>query len=1283
MNNKLIHILIGLIVSLASASAQVACGYVFEYTDNIAYSSLPNNQETLILASGSAVIDDPTAVSPTDEDFFPQQSIGFPFIFNGQSYTTCGVATNGWIWFGNINPVKAAGVVIPFTNILQADTEIEGIISALNGDLEGRWTAGLASIRTSKRGTSPNREFIIEWNNFKALDDAEGTGYCGENRNRFDFQIILQEQNNKISFAYRASEYCWQGYEQYFQIGLRGNNRTDVHTRSIASGQNSWNSSNIGFNTSTAVIRSSSPVNLPPENARFSFFSGEPQAAIWLGNSNSWNDPSNWSTGMVPGRCNDVTIPGGLSHYPELSGNTPASCANLIIQPAAAVTLNENYNSFLSCFGNLINNGVISNNTNTYITLAGSEQSQIGGSGHFIGADLFVTAESEYHLINDLVIRNLSINSGASLHLEEHVLDVFSIIQNGTIDQGSGILVIEGDASAVQLTDSTFHASSGTTFFGNGEVWSNLVNQTVPSINYNNLWIRTNKNFEVQLGSNEDFTCRNLLFYNPGEAGGFAKTARSINVLGDFRLGIDSLPGTSLQINHAIQRINNGGAFHMGKEDALTITHAPVNQQTAITGFQNPVFNGSVTYNSGSTQTLVNGTYTNLNINGSGVRRIQGKVKLKGVLKLNDGVLETNDSLSLKSDSLSTGLISGQGNGSITGEVESERYIHGEGSQTIYISSPFEGLQIIDYSSAIPVLGPNGVSFVEDNSPSIWEYKGYEVDNQFVQGWYSVGSGRTVMQGMGMQTALQGGSVLAVKGSVNSGNISIPLSSEGNQENLSGYNLIGNPYPSPINWNKVSQNLPSTISKSIHRMGNGNAYNGTFATWLSFNGTEGLGINGATPYVGIQEAFFSRAFETDTLELRNSYREDIVQVNSVPVSSQVSYIRLSLTEGNKKDETLIYYAENTNTEEALDSQDALKMPDSGNYNTCYSIKEGLNLAIHGREITQQADSVALGMHIQASGFFKIRLSEIIHFPSTAMVFLEDRVNSNFQNMRQQPEYEVFLNAGEINNRFFIHYRPGIQVNSVREGCEGNDGQITLNNPTSTAWDVSVFNSLDSLVESRETFTGSLIIEDLPADEYRIQFILSGQNILIEEWIQVAQGSGITASFTASATEVKQDEEEVIFTNTTPAAQSLFWDFGDGMMLSGESEVSHIFSDPGDYPVVLTATRDECSDTAQITIKVITITGIDENSSTEQKFTLFPNPATTIAYIKLGNQEMLYDLEYVLVDAAGRIVVQQKLNAVSPGQMIELPVSGLSKGAYEVVISSGKFRGVSRLMVGSK
>ena len=1265
--------------------AQVACGYGFTYSSNINYNHLSEGNTSLILASGADQPTDPTDVSPTDEDIFPNQPLGFTFQFNGNSYTNIGVATNGWVWFGATGPVKAAGLVIPFTNVLASDAPIDGIISALNADLEGRWSAGLASIRTKADGITPNRTFTIEWKNFKALDDAEGTGYCGENRNRFDFQIILQENGNKISFAYNTANYCWQGYNQLFQIGLRGATRNDVHTRNIPAGANAWSTSMLGGGNATAIIKSSSPVTVPAENARFTFFPSTPLAISWVGTNENWNNPANWSSNLIPMRCNDVILPSGKSHYPELTGNQAVECKNLQIADGAALTLKESYASFFSCFGDLVNNGVISNNTNSYLTLSGGNNNQIGGTGHYIGTDLYITSNSSYTLTNDMVIRNLWINSGASLNLENKVLDVFSIQQQGTIDQGTGVLVIEGDASVVQLTDSTFIENNGTTFFGNGEVWSTEVNQLVPSITYNNLWVRTNKNYSVQLGSDQDFSCKNLLFYNPGEPGGIALTARNITVTGNFKLGIDSLPGTELEINHTITRLAGNGNFQMGAKDNLNITHAATNSQTALNGFGTPTFAGSVAYTSANQQTLVKGNYNNLQINGAGQRFIQGKVNLAGILKLNAGTLQTNDSLSLQSDSSKTALISGQGVGQINGNVEIERYVNGTGNQNILLSNAYQQLFLSDFADDFPILGPDGAPLNSNPNTSVFKYQESNNQNNFSDGWLGfTNTQSTLSQLRGYMAAVQGGSTISTKGIVNSGNQQTALSVTNASGANKGWNLVGNPYPSPIDWNKVAVNSSLNISRAVSKMGAGNKFNNQFATWLPLGTEEGLGINGATRYIGSQEGFFVRAFSADTLRLNNTHRADVLNTKSVMVPETVPFIRMSLLHGQQGDETLIYFSQQCSNSSAIDGKDAEKLKPTASNAYWFSLKDSVRLGIQGRNKLEQPDSIPLGISVPAAGSYLLRMSEAIHLPATAMIFLEDRLNNTLQNLRQQATYTATLTAGTTIGRFFLKVTPGVNVTAFQEGCLGGDGRLTLTNSTSTNWDVEVFNSNDSLVGTRNAFTGNWTISDLNADEYRLHFTLSGQNLEVQEWATVAASNGIIASFVADKTEGLGANQEVTFTSTTSNAEQLFWNFGNDMMASGEPQVTHVFETPGTYQVVLTANRSTCSDTATMLVHVVTVTGINEAPTKDlSTFAIFPNPASTQAFLKLNAEKELEDATLYVVDISGKIVQQTPYNRISPGTLLELNVNALSKGNYQVIVSNASFRAVSRLVVGGR
>lgn len=1281
LNNYLKSISLIVVCCLSfQLKAQLACGYVFSYSSNTPYQALPFGEGTITLAAGFDSPDDPFDISPTDEDFFPNQSIGFPFQFNGQSYTHLGVATNGWIWFGQTSPVRAAGLVVPFTNILSSDFPIEGIVSALNADLEGRWTATDAGIRTRLSGDAPNRTFVIEWKNFKSLDDAEGTGFCGENRNRFDFQIILQENNNQIHFSYNTSPYCWQGYEQFFQIGLRGQDRSDAHTRNIGTGTQAWERSSLGMNHATATMRSSSPVTFPAENARFTFQPGTPATITWLGINNNWFDPINWNPQVVPMRCNDVIIPSGLSYYPELTGNQPSECANLTVSEGAAINIQTSYNSFLSCYGSLLNNGVITNNTNTFITLAGGSGQSLGGEGFFISTDLYITGSSTYSLTNDLVVRNLQINEGSTLKLLDQILDVYSIRQIGTLDQGSGLLVIEGDPASVELTDSTFIENQGTTFFGNGEVWANQSNQLVPSIQYNNLWVRTNKDFRVQLGSESDFSCRNLLFYNPGEPGGIAETARNIQVTGAFRLGIDSLPGTELILNHQIQRNQSGGQFEMGKQDQLLVKFA---NSSAISGFADPNFKGDVTYSSNQQQAVMKGSYQNLKIAGSGLRLVNGKINLRGILELENGTLQTNDSLHLKSDSLGTALISGRGEGVLQGTVEMEHFVHGNGTQYILYASPFEQLNwnAIDDHFELSYVGGSGSTLGQ----GIWEFTEQEANPGFAAGWHTRNTQENQLLNMKAYLAsVNGNQVIKARGTVKTGLQKTGVSANSSEAAGKGWNLVGNPYPSPIDWNAVSQSQSALLSKTLVKSGAGNRYNGHYASWLPLGSNEGIGINGATRYVGSMEGFFVRAFAHDTLVLNNSHRADVLNTKSVQVPEQIPFVRLSLTSGETADETVVYFSQQCSNTEAADGQDAVKIPSLPGKSYWCSAKDSIQLAIQGRNRLQQEDSVALEVVVAQSGYYQMRLSEITHFPATAMVFLEDRLNNTYQNMRQQPSYQVFLNEGTISGRFYLHVTQGIQVNTFDEGCSGNEGRITLNNATGVNWDVRVYNPSDSLVGERNSFTGTWEVIGLRADEYRIHFMMSGQSLEIDEYVTVENGNGIVAQLTASASEIKMEEEELVLTCMNQDAENIFWDLGDGTMVSGESEIAHVYQNSGNFQVVMTVRKGTCSDTAIADVMVINITGIEDADAVGQMVVkLYPNPASSVAFIQANITEPVKSAEVLVIDMAGRIVYQSEPKALFPGNLLEIPVAGLPNGTYEtILLLDGKRKGL-RLSVNHK
>lgn len=91
-----------------------------------------------------------------------------------------------------------------------------------------------------------------------------------------------------------------------------------------------------------------------------------------------------------------------------------------------------------------------------------------------------------------------------------------------------------------------------------------------------------------------------------------------------------------------------------------------------------------------------------------------------------------------------------------------------------------------------------------------------------------------------------------------------------------------------------------------------------------------------------------------------------------------------------------------------------------------------------------------------------------------------------------------------------------------------------------------------------------------------------------------------------------DGNEVTLTAHALYADSLTWDFGDGIATAAtDSTVTHTYADSGSYTVTLVALRHCMTDTAVMTITVTgSGVGIDSTPQTPQSaLTIYPNPAT--------------------------------------------------------------------------
>lgn len=174
-----------------------------------------------ILGSGSGL----------DDDSYNAIDIGFPFTYNGNTFTQISINANGFLALGSSVTSTYAAISLGATN---------NVISPFSENLVGNANA---SISYSLEGNPGNRVLTIQWKDF----------HRGTSTNQhFSFQAKLFESTNEICFVY--GEFL-TNTSITSQVGIRGNSSNDFHNRTTT---NNWASTFAGgTNTGTCMVANS------------------------------------------------------------------------------------------------------------------------------------------------------------------------------------------------------------------------------------------------------------------------------------------------------------------------------------------------------------------------------------------------------------------------------------------------------------------------------------------------------------------------------------------------------------------------------------------------------------------------------------------------------------------------------------------------------------------------------------------------------------------------------------------------------------------------------------------------------------------------------------------------------------------------------------------------------------------------------------------------------------------------------------------------------------------
>jgi len=305
---------------------------------------------------------------------------------------------------------------------------------------------------------------------------------------------------------------------------------------------------------------------------------------------------------------------------------------------------------------------------------------------------------------------------------------------------------------------------------------------------------------------------------------------------------------------------------------------------------------------------------------------------------------------------------------------------------------------------------------------------------------------------------VSGGITANFTGTINTGNTTIGSLTKTGASTYSGYNLIGNPFPSAIQWN-TNINVGSNVANYAW-VWNGSAY-------ILMDRTVGTGI------IPAEQGFFVQVTtDPGSVTIPNANRVHSSQAYYKSGAADLLTLR---ADGNGYwDQTQVRIIAGAD-ENYNPDVDGLKLMGSDIAPQVYSFKQDKDLSLLSLPSLSVFPVIRLGFKPGTDGRYTLTASGLESFTSRANAYLEDLLTGATQDLRVNPVYAFDAAAEQPEHRFNLHFAAlGLNENKaaiIKIYSSGNT--VFVNIPFSISGDIVVYNLLGSEIARRTAQGNSL------------------------------------------------------------------------------------------------------------------------------------------------------------------------------------------------------------------
>ncbi|NVO20891.1 MAG: T9SS type A sorting domain-containing protein [Bacteroidetes bacterium] len=333
-------------------------------------------------------------------------------------------------------------------------------------------------------------------------------------------------------------------------------------------------------------------------------------------------------------------------------------------------------------------------------------------------------------------------------------------------------------------------------------------------------------------------------------------------------------------------------------------------------------------------------------------------------------------------------------------------------------------------------------------------------------------------------------------GNLNQGTVTTTI-----QQAANFFDLVGNPYPSAIDWKAVA----GWDRTSLKKNGTSDGYdywvwNDASANYGAFNSVDpdGSGSNGADRYIAPAQAFFVQVADNGVFSMNNSVRVHSTQNWLKSENFNPGFLRFKLSGNvNSYSDELIISIDPMYTGGGTDKWWSF-------YNESpelYAVKDNQNYSIDRYNSLDQDLVVNIAAKAGVAGTYTISASNISDFTLSSKVILEDLKTGTTTNLKSTSSYSFTGDPGDDRNRFrlLIGSPTGIDDPISNSGFSIYSNEHTifvLNDKSKSNYSVTISNMLGQTLQNK-VFSGNSLnrieMNDVPG-VYIVNVISEGKSV---------------------------------------------------------------------------------------------------------------------------------------------------------------------------------------------